>query len=241
MKVKYLVRKIAHKVYTLADNAYNMDPKSDGEYHFVREAMKHAPNDPICFDLGAAYGEWSMFAKTLRSDSVIHIFEPFPEMQKRLEARFRNDPRIILNNVAVSDRSGAVQFFQDTYSIHSRESVGRPGRDMVTVETIELDGYMKQNGIGEVFFMKMDIEGHEPFALRGAKEGLKAGKFKYIQFEYGGCNIDSRTYLKDFFDIFEGLPYRLGKLHPRHVEYVQAYDHLIDNFYDCNWIAERIH
>ena len=51
--------------------------------------------------------------------------------------------------------------------------------------------------------MKMDIEGHEPFALRGAKNSLQKGLFRYIQFEYGGCNIDSRTYLKDFYDIFQ--------------------------------------
>ena len=45
--------------------------------------------------------------------------------------------------------------------------------------------------------IKMDIEGFELFALKGAQEALK-GQIQLIQFEFGGANIDSRTFFKDF-------------------------------------------
>lgn len=47
--------------------------------------------------------------------------------------------------------------------------------------------------------MKLDVEGHELAVLKGGKQMLDDGKIHVIQFEFGGCNIDSRTYFQDFF------------------------------------------
>lgn len=240
MRLKYLVRKIAHKVYTITDNDYDLNPHSDGEYNLLKRLLHEAPANSTFFDVGGAYGDWAMFVRSKRNDTTVHIFDPFPEMTSYLRERFKNDSNVKINQVAISDGEVGLDFYADTYSLHSRRSVGRPGNHIISVEAVKLDDYIREKNISSVYFMKMDIEGHEPFALRGAKEGLQRGVFKYIQFEYGGCNIDSRTYLKDFFDIFQGLPYRIGKLHPHHVEYFPSYNRLVDNFYDCNWIAEKI-
>ena len=43
------------------------------------------------------------------------------------------------------------------------------------------------------------IEGHELKALKGAARMINEKKVDVIQFEFGGCNIDSRTYFQDFF------------------------------------------
>jgi hypothetical protein len=144
-----------------------------------------------------------------------------------------------MNEVAVSDTTGEVEFFPKTYSLHSRESVFKPGDKSLTVKSIRLDEYMKKNNIEEVYFAKLDIEGHELFALRGASESLKQGKIKYIQFEYGACNIDSRTYLKDFYDLIKDLNYEVAKLLPSSIEVVEQYDRLRENFYDSNWLIRR--
>jgi hypothetical protein len=44
--------------------------------------------------------------------------------------------------------------------------------------------------------VKMDIEGHELTALKGFGAALDVARV--LQFEFGGCNIDSRTYFQDF-------------------------------------------
>jgi FkbM family methyltransferase len=240
MRPKYLIRKIAHKAYTLADNSYNLDPQTDGEYQLLDRVLGQAPQNSIFFDAGAAYGDWSAYVLAGRHDAQIHLFDPFPEMQERQRNRFENDTRVIRNPVGLSNKNETINFFPETYSIHSRESDGKPGTNGIRVETIRLDDYIASRGIQNVYFLKMDIEGYEPFALEGASESIGKGVFMYIQFEYGGCNIDSRTYLKDFYDRFRGTRYRIGKLHPRHIEYLPQYNRLIDNFYDCNWIAERV-
>jgi hypothetical protein len=47
--------------------------------------------------------------------------------------------------------------------------------------------------------LKLDIEGHELKALNGATQMINSKKIDVIQFEFGGCNIDSRTYFQYFF------------------------------------------
>lgn len=47
----------------------------------------------------------------------------------------------------------------------------------------------------------MDIEGNELKALQGAEKLLKEGRIRAIQIEFGGCNIDSRTYFRDFWNL----------------------------------------
>lgn len=47
----------------------------------------------------------------------------------------------------------------------------------------------------------MAVEGHELDVLAGAEEALKS--VQLVQFEFGGCNIDTRTYFQDFFYFFQ--------------------------------------
>jgi len=43
------------------------------------------------------------------------------------------------------------------------------------------------------------VEGHELKVLQGAFHLLSSQAIDYIQFEFGGANIDSKTFLQDFF------------------------------------------
>jgi hypothetical protein len=64
--------------------------------------------------------------------------------------------------------------------------------------------------------MKLDVEGHELAVFEGAAALLQQDAISVVQFEFGGCNIHSRTYFQDFFDLlaprfdlFRVLPYTL--------------------------------
>ncbi len=67
---------------------------------------------------------------------------------------------------------------------------------MVKLST--LDSYCKNKNITQIDFLKMDIEGNEYKALLGACEMIENGAINSIQIEFGGCNVDSRTYFKDY-------------------------------------------
>ena len=66
---------------------------------------------------------------------------------------------------------------------------------------IRLDDFCEKENITSIFFMKMDIEGHEIEALMGAGKLITEKKVQYIQFEFGPANIGSRTYFFDFWKL----------------------------------------
>ena len=106
---------------------------------------------------------------------------------------------------------------------------------MVTIKKI--DDYLAENQISYIDLLKLDIEGNELQALKGAEDSLKNGKIKAIQFEFGTCNIDSRTYFRDFWYLLSDRYniYRLLKdsLYP--VTYYSEYDEV---FATINYYAE---
>jgi hypothetical protein len=62
---------------------------------------------------------------------------------------------------------------------------------------------------------------------------------RIVQFEYGGCNIDSRVLLKDLFAFFSDYRYLLFKIMPTCVEKHEVYSQRLENFQYQNWIAVR--
>jgi len=50
--------------------------------------------------------------------------------------------------------------------------------------------------------LKIDVEGHELDVLTGALEMLKNHRIRMVSFEFGGCNIDTRTFFQDYWKFF---------------------------------------
>lgn len=74
------------------------------------------------------------------------------------------------------------------------------GEEKIKLQSI--DNFCKKNKISKIDLLKIDTEGHELKVLEGASSMLKKGSISYIQFEFGGTMIDSRTF---FIDIFSYL------------------------------------
>ena len=66
---------------------------------------------------------------------------------------------------------------------------------------------------------------------------LRENRIGIIQFEYGGCNIDSRVLLKDLFGMFEGFSYQFYKIFPKGLTAVTGYSQQFENFQYSNWLA----
>ncbi len=85
--------------------------------------------------------------------------------------------------------------------------------------------------------MKIDTEGHELFVLQGARRLLTAKAIGAVQFEYGGCNIDSRVLLRDLFDFLAEVDYMPAKIMQDHIAVMKGYDARLENFHYQNWLA----
>jgi FkbM family methyltransferase len=165
-------------------------------------------------DIGANRGEYSLAFSRKFLNVPIFAFEPALETFNILQSQTRAF-KISCINLGIGEKSKTAELFYD-FSGSGLASLSRRDLSHIqldfdlheTISIVTLDEWLKNSQITDSLVIKMDIEGHELFALHGAQEALKA-QIQVLQFEFGGANIDSRTFFRDFwlllspsFDIF---------------------------------------
>jgi FkbM family methyltransferase len=129
----------------------------------------------VCLDVGANIGWYTTLMQMLvGSAGEIHAFEPVPETFAILKdnvAANENPGSVILNNIALGDRTGEVTMhtFDDRSDGHASISDfgDSTARDIPT-QMIRLDDYLRERRITNVRFLKIDIEGAELSMLKGS-------------------------------------------------------------------------
>ncbi len=193
-------------------------PKTDSA---VLQTLKSVNHAITIFDVGANRGDYSQLAlKILTGKQVsIHAFEPNQTAFAALNHKFAANPSLTLNNTAL----GGVQDERTLYfdkpgselsSLYPRRinhhGIQMTGQEQVKVET--LDVYCSEHQINAIDLLKLDAEGHELEILRGAQQLLNSKKISRVAFEFGGANIDSRTYLRDFYQLFASQGMSLARV-----------------------------
>jgi hypothetical protein len=83
--------------------------------------------------------------------------------------------------------------------------------------------------------VKIDIEGHELNALEGFGESLTVTRL--VQFEFGGCNIDTRTFFHDFWKFFQKRGFKIFRVTPFGVLPIGKYSEKLEFFSTTNYYA----
>lgn len=123
----------------------------------------------ICIDAGANIGNHSLFFS--RIFERVFSFEPNKEVFKLLEINASSVENVEPLNLGLSDTNEALKAFVDKGNLSS----GRITDDLDSNELFEvekLDNFKLDNNLGKISYLKIDIEGHEEAALRGAKDIL---------------------------------------------------------------------
>jgi FkbM family methyltransferase len=191
-------------------------------------------------DAGANRGSWSklFISDNFAFDKLI-VIEPQGIHFDSLQALRQNSSKIIIEKLAVGSSSGEVTLYTDKdgsshASLYERNlaHVGTTMQARGFVELTTLDSLAAKHCIHHVAFLKLDLEGHELEALKGANELLSRRAIDAIAFEFGGCNIDSRTYIKDFwslmvarhgFSLYRLLPRRRLRRLPKYSESLEQF------------------
>jgi FkbM family methyltransferase len=212
----------------------------------TRVASRHLPDHgAVVFDVGAHAGAWSsaLLARAGSAIARIYAFEP----SAAHAAAIAKLPSTLAEHVpkAVSDHEGSTTLFSDERgsglaSLHKRrlEHHGVAHRAQEVVRTITLDAFCAERGIDRIHFLKMDIEGHELQALHGAQRLLLERRVDALSFEFGGTNIDSRTYFRDFWYLLSGAGFRIARILPggRLVD-IARYTESLEIFTTTNYVA----
>jgi FkbM family methyltransferase len=245
-RFEWFRQKLQTLVYKL-DNSGDTDIEHNGEHAFIRSLCTHyTQTEPIVvLDVGANYDDYTALLLETRGlkTTAIHAFEPQRSCFAKLTELFGNTPGVTINNVGLSDKAATTTLFKNTEgsglaSLYKRD-LQHYGIDLGKTEEISLaraDAYLAKHHISHIHLLKLDIEGHEIPAFHGFGDFLSADHIDFIQFEYGGANLDAKSSLRELFTLLEGKGFIMTKIMRRGLER-RAYYPRLENFVYQNWVA----
>lgn len=154
----------------------------DVNQYFDNDVIKNFMDKEILVDAGVCNGEEIDKALCMNPNILIHAFEPDINAWKRLQIKYKDNPQVQLYPYALWNKKERMIFSSNLASPSSSrlENVNRiitkensahgvaVGRENY-IEAVPLDDIIKN----EVTFIKMDIEGAELNALKGAEKIIK--------------------------------------------------------------------
>jgi FkbM family methyltransferase len=238
-------------LYKLSAKGLNYDrghiPSANGEAYALKYAWNNLQKHPfVIFDVGANRGQYLKMAfreLRLNREYRIYCFEPQKDAFQSLLKVAGNNPRVIPENIGMSSQEETVTMYKDSpesefgslyKSDYRQYNVSLNIPEEVKVSTI--DAYCSSHEIKEIDFLKIDVEGHEIEVLRGAKNLIKQTGIHFIQFEFGLAAIESRIFLKDFFNMLKD--YHIYRILPHALELIN-YTEYHELFLTTNYLAKR--
>ena len=157
--------------------------EGDYEKDFFRIADALLQDGGEFLDVGANHGLLSFGLAPKFPRVRFHLFEPNLKLLESIEKsrKLYRPMRAEINPVAVCDQDGIIYFEVQSEQTGASHITNRGG---VPIRSVRLDTYLKDKAVDRVDLLKLDIEGYELTALRGAECALRDRRIKAIYFEY---------------------------------------------------------
>jgi FkbM family methyltransferase len=195
-------------------------------------------------DIGANVGNYTAEVLKRYPDVRCLVIEPAKLNMLKLRERFRGHPHVTLRQCALDSESGQRTLYSDIEgsglaSLTKRDLVHRAidmelREDVQTMRFDELSSTWLMPG-GRIDYIKIDVEGHELEVLAGF--GVRLRQARLVQFEFGGCNIDTRTFMRDFWTFFERNGFLLHRITASGPRRIWRYSEALEHFVTTNFIA----
>jgi FkbM family methyltransferase len=167
-------------------NAFNdsNEIRGNGE---SRVAALLAAGAQVVVDAGANVGDWTAEVLDASPGCRALLFDASQQAVAALRSRFSAQPSVEVIAKGVSDRAGELVFHEEpnagkTSSFSSGFSV--PGAVRRVVEVTTIDAELERRGLTHVDLIKIDVEGYDMRAMRGASALIARQAVEAIQFEY---------------------------------------------------------
>lgn len=166
------------------DEAVALDTIWNGRFGYEHSSLWYwsrlAARSTTVVDVGAHVGYFSLVAALANPEAAVHGYEPVPLIFARLQTnqRINQVSNLVVHNQGVSDRSGSAEInirfpmnnLLSTGSSLEALSNAPSSAYSTTVQLITLDEAFADR---KVDVIKIDVEGHEPHVLAGARAILE--------------------------------------------------------------------
>lgn len=216
----------------------NPDIETNGEKKVLEYINSKYDEKITVFDVGANVGDYAKIVKKTMPKAEVYLFEPQKKLFEELSKNFKN-----CFNFGFSDRKEIMPMYGNENkhglaSLYKRNlkhfNLSLKEQEIVNLTTI--DSFCDEYGIAKIHFLKIDVEGHELKVLQGAKRMLN--NINFIQFEFGGCNIDSRTFFQDFWYLLSDR-YGIYRITKSGLKEIKNYSERDEIFLTSNYLAEK--
>jgi len=178
-------------------------------------AKKYIKPGTTAIDIGSNFGQMAVLMSGLVGEKgSVHAFEAddfvFSILQKNAK---ENASNIITHFGAVHDKSDETLYFPEqdfvlygTYGSYGIDYINGKGRPVKTIAIDDINFELP------VSFMKIDIEGGELLALKGAVNTINKYRMPIV-FEYVGTHEDALNLsFQDYVDFVRSINYRFKKV-----------------------------
>jgi FkbM family methyltransferase len=213
------LRVAAHKLFNafglevrlLRNVRRNRDAERIAAEHDQWRMLRHFRIDTI-LDIGANEGQFAQLMRRECPDAKIYSFEPLPDVHARLVEAFRDDPKVVPVNLALSDAAGTAEMNRSDFSPsssllpmaqrHREEWPQSAGHSSVPVRLARLDDWSLEAGLNgcEGLMVKMDVQGHERAVIDGGVDTLRRARLVVSEVS--------------FYELYEGQPL-FAEIHER--------------------------
>jgi len=198
----------------------------------------------LCIDIGGNKGFYTDIILKNFPNCKIIIFEPSKTNFEILEEKFKSK-NVTIEKLAISKTAGITTLYsnEDGSGLASltKRRLDHFGIEFSMTESITSvcfeEYWHNELNKQHIEFCKLDIEGHELEALEGFGEALK--NIDFVQFEFGGCNIDTKTSFQDFWYFFQKNEFEIYRISPLGPIRINSYEEQDESFKYSNYVAKR--
>ena len=208
-------------------------------------ALREEKEVRLCIDVGGNKGTYTEQIVSKFPSCKVVIFEPSASNTNVLRKKFSENSNIIIEQSALSNNVGESTLYSDSdgsgLASLTKRRLDHFNIDFSTTESItqiKFEDYWKTVlNRSKIDICKIDIEGHELDCLSGFGEAINY--VDVVQFEFGGCNIDTRTFFQDFWYFFKEHKFNLYRVAPIGTLKINQYREIDESFRTTNYLAKR--